>query len=405
MNDQTNGNGNGHSNGNGKPERELTPSEKAWETARAEAREQGRSVRDDEIRCIKNKGLSCWAKLLYWVLSKICWEKSPFLHNRRIGSVCATGRQLQTHFNFPQKRLYAQSKRKKDGEGKVLSTRRVAGAIEELETAGLVWMSRKRIENIPANKWPNVFNLTALVPQETQPGLGLLEDVVIVEDGAEVQYTNGGSSDFLAQNRGGSGQTPQKGPAKHQRGELAATNGGSGQAPLAGVGNNQRGELATPPVGCSGATDGGSSQEPTGGAAKPRQRGLPTPASGTPIRLSDVKTLTGTTLETASKRSTGFNALKAGSGRGKNLKAEAQFLEVIKGTFNRWQKGAGEEELATSGGGWRTRYRENPDLACRVIAEVHAMIKEGKSIVNPGACAMDLWQRWQPTKARHAVPA
>jgi len=208
-------NGNGHHNGNGT----KSPSEKAWDTAREEAREQGRSVRTEEIRCIKIKGMSVWAKLLFWILSKICWETSPFLHNKRIGSVCITGRQLQTFFSFPPKRLYTQTKKTKDKDGKVVSTRRVFGATEELVRAGLVWMSRKKIENIPAEKWPNVFNIAALIPQREQQSLGLLEAVVIVEDDPPTPHeTNGGSSDFLAQNGGGSGQTPQNGPAKDQRG-------------------------------------------------------------------------------------------------------------------------------------------------------------------------------------------
>lgn len=207
-----------------------TPSEKAWETARERAREQGQSVRDEEIRCIKSNGLSCWAKLLFWILSKICWETSHFLHNRRVGSVCITGRQLRMNFNFPEKRLYTQTKRTKDKEGKVVASRRCPGAIEELETAGLVWMSHKRIENIPASKWPNVFNIVTLVPQVIQESLPLLEGVAVVED----HTTNGGSSDFLAKNGRGSSQTPQNGLANPRARELATTNGGSCQLPLAG---------------------------------------------------------------------------------------------------------------------------------------------------------------------------
>ena len=222
-----NGNGNGHVNGNGNGNGVPTPAQKAWQTAREEAREQGRSVRDEEIRCIKTKGLSCWAKLLFWVLSKICWEKSPLLYEQRVGAVCITGRQLKLHFGFPPKRLYAQTKKTKDKSGKIVSTRRSPGAIEELQCAGLVWMSHKRIENIPSNKWPNVFNLIALVPERQQIKLGLLEDVVVTE-------TDGGTSDFFAENRNGSSQTQQKGPANDQRGELPRTNGGCWQPLPAG---------------------------------------------------------------------------------------------------------------------------------------------------------------------------
>lgn len=272
----SNGNGNGHANGNGK-----SPSEKAWDTAREEARKQGQTVRDDEIRCIKNKGMTAWAKLLFWILSKICWETSPFLHKGRVGSVCITGRQLKANFSFPEKRLYSQTKRVKDKtSGEVLTSRKVPGAIDELVSAGLLWVGKKPITNLPKNKWPNVFNLCALVSQVEQQNLGLLEDVTLVDDSA----TDGGSSLFLPENRNGSGHTPQNGLAKPRFEPLATTNGGSGHTPLAGVGHNRRGELATTNGGSSAATNGGGRRQPTGGVAKGATPGLPDPASGAPIK-------------------------------------------------------------------------------------------------------------------------
>lgn len=257
---------NGNGNGNGK-----TPSERAWDTARQHAREQGQTVRTEEIRCIKSKGLSSWAKVLFWILSKICWEASPFLHQKRVGSVCITSRQLQLHFGFPNKRLYAQTKRIKSKDGETVTTRRAIGSIEELVNAGFVWMSRKPIVNIPAEKWPNVFNVLALVPQETQPSLGLMEDVVIADD-PERQYTNGGSSLFFARSGGGSGQTPQNGLGRHQRGEWPTPAGGSWPTPTGGVGQHQRGEQWRLQRGEQPDSDGGSSQTPTGGAGNSRLR-------------------------------------------------------------------------------------------------------------------------------------
>jgi hypothetical protein len=367
---------------------EKTPSQKAWETARLQAREQGQTVRDDEIRAIKSRFLSVWAKLLFWIISKICWESSPFLHDRRIGSVCITGRQLKTHYGFPQKRLYAQTKRKKDKTGAVISTRKVPGAIEELETAGLVWMSHKPIQNIPTNKWPNVFNLTALVPQRLQQNLSLLEGVVVVE---EETATDGGSSDFSAENPGGSGQTPQKGLGCNQRGVLPATDGGSSQAPLAGVGKNRRGDLARTDGGSSAATDGGSSQEPTGVAAYSRWRGLPTPASGAPLtRLSDVTGKTDSpdsSLSDYADRSKGKELLKRKGG-------EKGFLAQVAFVIARWSPQEAEKELLEWGGWWTNRFREDADKVRRVLAEVESMIRESRIKVTPGKAAQDLWKRF-----------
>jgi hypothetical protein len=324
--------------------------DKAIETIRERAREQGRSVRDDEIRCIKTKGLSVWAKLLFWILSKICWESSPFLHDRRIGSVCITGRQLQNFFGFPQKRLYAQTKKTKDKAGAVVGTRRVCGAIEEMERAGLVWMSHKRIENIPSNKWPNVFNLCSLVPQHVQPGLGLLEGVVVSEETA----TNGGSSDFLAGNGRGSAQLPQNEPANNRRWSLAATDGGSSQAPLAGVGSNQRGELATTDGGSSAATDGGSSQAPTGGAANDRRGEQPSPAGRAPLRQSE----TVNTVVTVSAPKRLGNRAKAA--KLPKRKDEEQFLELCRQVMS-------AAEVKRNAGLWITILRQDPAGAWKAM--------------------------------------
>jgi hypothetical protein len=45
------------------------------------------------------------------------------------------------------------------------------------------------------------------------------------------------------------------------------------------------------------------------------------------------------------------------------------------------------------GGWWRNRYRENPDKARRVLAELAGMIRERRIKRNPGAAGLDLWGR------------
>jgi hypothetical protein len=52
-----------------------------------------------------------------------------------------------------------------------------------------------------------------------------------------------------------------------------------------------------------------------------------------------------------------------------------------------------KRELGNWGGWWRNRFRESPDKATRVLAEVRSMIREGRVRQNPGAAAVDLWSR------------
>ena len=54
---------------------------------------------------------------------------------------------------------------------------------------------------------------------------------------------------------------------------------------------------------------------------------------------------------------------------------------------------AAELEQTNWGGWWRNRFREHPDKARRVLAEIRVMIKEGTIRKTPGAAAMDLWNR------------
>ena len=54
----------------------------------------------------------------------------------------------------------------------------------------------------------------------------------------------------------------------------------------------------------------------------------------------------------------------------------------------------GPKELANWGGRWRNRYRENPDKARRVLAELRSMAREKRITRNAGACADDLWKRF-----------
>lgn len=101
----------------------------------------------------------------------------------------------------------------------------------------------------------------------------------------------------------------------------------------------------------------------------------------------------GVRRDDAFKRSTGFNASKAAGGA-KKLSPENAFLSDIDAMMESWRKGSSKAELMNSGGGWRSRFRQNPDLVQRVMAEIRCMIREGKIKKHPGAAAVDLWNRW-----------
>ncbi len=52
-----------------------------------------------------------------------------------------------------------------------------------------------------------------------------------------------------------------------------------------------------------------------------------------------------------------------------------------------------QAELDNWGGWWRNRFRENPDKARRILADIHAQVKESNIAKCPGAAAVDLWNR------------
>ena len=58
-----------------------------------------------------------------------------------------------------------------------------------------------------------------------------------------------------------------------------------------------------------------------------------------------------------------------------------------------WKPGFGKEELANSGGWWRQAHRKDAKKAVAVLADVLCAVKEGRVTVNPGAMAVDLWNR------------
>ncbi len=50
-------------------------------------------------------------------------------------------------------------------------------------------------------------------------------------------------------------------------------------------------------------------------------------------------------------------------------------------------------EMDTWGGWYRRRYRENPDKATRVLADIRVTTREGRIRTSPGRAFHDLWKR------------
>jgi hypothetical protein len=95
-----------------------------------------------------------------------------------------------------------------------------------------------------------------------------------------------------------------------------------------------------------------------------------------------------------------------GSKRFKNgaQKAEAELLSRVYSVMADYDRGFAKRELKDSGGFWRTAYRTDADKIERVLNEVHRMIKEKEPFSkNPGATAVDLFNRWPSHKTTTAT--
>jgi hypothetical protein len=83
----------------------------------------------------------------------------------------------------------------------------------------------------------------------------------------------------------------------------------------------------------------------------------------------------------------------SGSARKESSGVENDFLEEVSQTMAAFTPDAARTELANWGGWWRNRFRESPDKARRVLADIRSMVRERRITQNPGAAAADLWKR------------
>ncbi len=74
-------------------------------------------------------------------------------------------------------------------------------------------------------------------------------------------------------------------------------------------------------------------------------------------------------------------------------KAEESFMSDLNRMLLAFDPATAQAELTNWGGWWRNRFRENPDKARRILADVHNQVKEANITKTPGAAAIDLWNR------------
>ena len=85
--------------------------------------------------------------------------------------------------------------------------------------------------------------------------------------------------------------------------------------------------------------------------------------------------------------------MRSVSPRKSSASVEKDFMEEVKETMDGFSPKFAGGELENWGGWWRNRFREKPDKARRVLAEIRSMVKEHRIQTNPGAAATDLWHR------------
>ena len=73
--------------------------------------------------------------------------------------------------------------------------------------------------------------------------------------------------------------------------------------------------------------------------------------------------------------------------------AEKDFLADVHDQLTSFSPKEANSELTNWGGWWRNRFRESPDRARRVLAEIGSMCRERRILSSPGAAAADLWTR------------
>jgi len=390
----------------------LTPSEKAWDTAKKKAVERAQSPfhkqNDEEIRALCDENLPPGAVRLFLLIAKLSWlPKFGGLFKGRIGSIAISARYLAKLCHSNVKSFY-QSKQKrraapKEGEEKAqwIQTGKTQGWIELLEARGYLWVSKHRIKNIPENKAQNVYNLCCFVTRSYTPELPLLGGDELGEGTVPLN----GNSDLTAGEGSETEENPINGTGSAPKGAQAVPLNGNGQLPKTGTGNAPKGERAITLNGNSALPLHHTAHAPKGERAVPLNGNSPLVEKGhgqdglmgQPRKLKADKAVKEDSLSPINRLD---NRLESGP-----EETENDFLEACLAVF-------GEHEMRHvrnpqggkgNGGLWRVLYKNDSAMAWSVIREVRTMKREGRIKTTAAKTAMDLWKRWRSEKARAAV--
>ena len=119
----------------------------------------------------------------------------------------------------------------------------------------------------------------------------------------------------------------------------------------------------------------------------------PSIAPGIAPALPEPSTVKNSTEHAPNTLKTDERLTFSASTRESSAQGEQDFMRELKETLGLFHSVTPSAELLNWGGWWRNRFRENPDKARRVLAEVRGMIRERRIRTNPGAAANDLWAR------------
>jgi hypothetical protein len=283
-----NGNGNGHT---------LSPSEKAWQTARNQAVEKATGPfydqLDVETRALCDRNLPHGAARLFCLIAKLSWKPEVGGKYRgRIGSLCISARKLAKIMAGSNVKSFFRKTKRNPKTKQIVSQQE--GWIEALVAGGYLWTAKCAIRNIPEDKWQNVYNVACHVPRVFTPELGLLESVDIAEEESP-GYTpvpRNGNREFLGSEVGGNGQSPENGTDSPPKRALPVPRNGNGQSPEMGI--------ASPPKRALPVPRNGNGLSPETVTASPPKRALPVPRNGngqSPETVYKGKTGEGTTVQ------------------------------------------------------------------------------------------------------------
>jgi hypothetical protein len=315
-------------------------------------------ILDGRMAVLTNSDLHDGAKVLFTLLLELALN--PFIRLRVRGQVAISNTQLRERLSRSARAIY--------------------GWTHELVFHNHIWLSKLPRPNMHAM---NVFHITALQPQRPSepelPGDGVWGNGYRRLDQAMPLGARGGTCKkrhYLFDRFGAPlfVQPVANEPATRKDcGSLPQ----SLREPPAKKDTCHPQSLREPPAQKDTSHPQSLREPPAKNDTSPQQKGAVLREAGD-VRSSDVKSLFNVQRG---------NAFKKGG--------ESGFVQQAAIVLAQWDAEWAKAEMKNSGGWWVSKFRQDQDKACRVLAEINRMIKEGVSFSeNPGACAVDLWKRF-----------